>query len=83
MENFPRSFADRADVLLSRQRELSKPIALRLAVRDITPNIMCARAHLKSVTFPKHFSIFDILWAYDQCALERFGVIPPSHSLAC
>ena len=80
---FPRSFADRVDILLLRQRTLSQPIVFGLVVPNVTPKIMCARANPKSVTFLKHFSLVKILWAYYQYTLGCLGVIPPSWALAC
>ena len=54
-----------------------------LVVPDVTPQITCACAHLKSVTCSEHFSSLDILRAYDQYTLVKFGLIPPSRALAC
>ena len=45
----PRGFSDRVNVLLPRQRTLSKLISVELVVSNVPPNIMCACAHLKYV----------------------------------
>ena len=76
-------FADSEDVLVPHQRTLSQPIVFGLSVPYVTPQIMCACEHLKSMTCSEHFSSLDIIRAYDQYALGRFGVIPPSQALAC
>ena len=80
---FPCGFADRVDILLPRQRTISQPIVFGLVVPNVTPKIMCACAHPKSVTWPKTFSCLKILRVYDQYALGRIGVIPPSRALVC
>ena len=80
---FPCGFTDRADVLLPHQRTIYRTTAFLLIVPDATPKIMCARAQLKSMTSSEQFSGLDILRAYDQYALGRFGVIPPSQALEC
>ena len=74
---FTRGLSDRVDILLPRQRALSQPIAFGLVVTNVTPNITCARAHPKSVTFPENFFRLEILRAYDQYTLGWIGVIPP------
>ena len=83
LETFTLSFAVLADVLLSRQRTLSQPITFGLIAHDVTPNITCARANLKHVTCSKNVSSLENLRAYNNYALGRFGVIPPSRAVAC
>ena len=80
---FPRGFADRVDILLPRQRTLSQPITFGLVNPNVTPQITCAHAHPKFMTFSGHLSSLKILREYDQYALGWFGVIIPSWALAC
>ena len=80
---FPRDFSDRVNVLLQRQCLLSQPTALGLDVPDLTPNMTCARAHLKSVTCTKLLYGLEIIRMYDQYALGWFEVISASWALAC
>ena len=79
----PRGFSDHVYILLPRQRTLSHPIVFVLVVPNVTSKITCARAHPKSVTCPEQLSRLEILRAYDQYALDRIRVIPPSRTLAC
>ena len=83
MEIFPRGFFDHSNVLLPRQRTLSQPIALGTVVPDVTPEIMCACAHLKSVTLSKLFYGLDIISMHKQYALGQFRMISASWPLVC
>ena len=49
---------------------ISQPIAFGLVVPNVTPKIMCARAHPKSM-MSKYFPSLDIIWEYNQYALGR------------
>ena len=80
---FSRSFSDRANVLLPRQRTLSGTIALGLIFPDVTPKRTRARAHLKSMTCAKHFPHLNIIWMHDQYAFGQFRIISTSRPLAC
>ena len=79
---FTHSFADGVDILFPRQRTLFQPITFGLFFTNVTPKITRACAHSKLVTQPEQFSCLEILWAYDQYAIDLLRVIHPSRALA-